>query len=87
MSRTDAELRRKILEGLCRRLDARFNGQALRSKDRLELQSLSDQELESAVEQAVRVREIAGPLHEEAGRLRREIFHERAARRLKGGAR
>jgi len=70
----DAELRRKIL----RRIEARFNGHALRSADGL--QSLTDLELETAVEEAVRVRE-------EAGRLRREVFHERTTRRLKGGAR
>ena len=74
----DAELRRKILDGLIKRLEARCNGHAVRTKNGL--QSLTDLELETAVEHTVGVRE-------EAGKLRREIFHERAARRLKGGGR
>jgi hypothetical protein len=67
MSNT-SELRRKILEGLIKRIEA---------QEQLGLDQLSDPELEQILEAAVRMRW-------EAGQLRRAIFAEKAARRLVG---
>lgn len=86
--RAEQQLRRKILEGLEKRINTRGKGQALRSKEALKLDSLSDRELEQAVVVAGEVHDDAARRRAEAGQLRREVFRVRTARRLlNGGAR
>jgi len=65
----DAELRRKILEGILHRLLGQRADEVPP-----ELKVMSDQELEGALAYAIGLRA-------EGERLRREVFHEQAARR------
>jgi hypothetical protein len=65
----DAELRRKILEGILHRLLGQRADEVPP-----ELKAMSDQELEGALSYAIGLRA-------EGERLRREVFHEQAHRR------
>jgi len=76
----DARLRRKILNGIVRRLDLAgratkdLAGRAIEELSTPELRQMSDRELEGALSYAIGLRA-------EGERLRREVFREQAERR------